>query len=72
MDSGTKSVRELLVEGINVPKDAELDEGVIVAAWSQDANFPLTLGWSLQEFLGARVFFMGAEDGVLGEMLETR
>ena len=72
MDSGTESVRELSVEGVDVPEDAELDEGVIVAARSRDANFPLTLGWSLQEFLGARVFFMGAEDGVLGKTLETR
>ena len=71
MDSGTESIRELLVEGVNVPEDAELDEGVIVAAWSRDANFPLTLGWSLQELLGARLFFMGAEDGVLGKTLET-
>ena len=72
MDSGTESVRELSVEGVDVPEDAELDEGVIVAARSRDTNFPLTLGWSLQEFLGTRVFFMGAEDGVLGKTLETR
>ena len=72
MESGTESIRELLVEGVNVPKDAELDEGMIVAEWSWDTNFPLTLSWSLQEFLGARMFFMGAEDGVLGKTLETR
>ena len=71
MDSGTKSVRELLVEGVDVPEDTELDEGIIVAARSWDVNFLLTLGWSLQEFLGARLFFMGAEDGMLDKMLET-
>ena len=59
MESGTESVRELSVEGVDVPEDAELDEGVIVAAWSWDTNFLLTLGWSLQEVLGARVFFYG-------------
>ena len=70
MESGTESVRELSVEGVDVPEDAELDEGVIVAVWSRDTNFPLTLGWSLQEVLGTRVFFMGAGDGVLDKTLE--
>lgn len=70
VESGTKNTRELSVEGVDVPKDTELDKGVIVAAQSQGTNLLLTLSWSFQ-VLDGRVFFMGGEDGVLHKTLET-
>ena len=44
LGSDTKSAMELLVEGVEVPKDAVLDEGIIVAAQSRGMNLLLTLG----------------------------
>ena len=55
--SGTKSVSKLLVEGIDVREDPVLDEGVMVAALSQEINLPLLLGWSLQDVPGARLLY---------------
>jgi len=50
-------MRELLVEGVDVPEDAAVDEGVMVAALSQSANLPLILGWLIQEVVGARLLY---------------
>jgi len=47
---------ELSVDGVDVPEDGVLDEGVIVAARSRGMNLPLLLGWSFQDVLGARLF----------------
>jgi hypothetical protein len=55
---------ELSVEGVDVPEDAVLDDGVIVAALSLGANLPLILGWPIQELLDARVL-VGAGDEVV-------
>lgn len=55
--SGTKSVSKLLVEGIDLPEDPVLDEGVMVAALSREINLPLLLGWSLQDVPGARLLY---------------
>jgi len=56
MRFGTKSARELSVEGVEVPEGAVLDEGVMVAARSRGMNLPLALGWLFQDMLGARLF----------------
>jgi len=56
MRSGTKSTRELSVEGVEVPEGAVLDKGVMVAAQSQGMNLPLALGWLFQDVLGTRLF----------------
>jgi hypothetical protein len=62
---------ELSVEGVDVPEDAVLDDGVIVAALSLGANLPLILGWPIQELLGARVL-VGAGDEVVDNEGNTR
>jgi len=67
LESGTESVMELSVEGIDVPVEGvevPVDEGVIVVAQSQETNRPLTRGWSLHEMLGTRMF-LSAEDEVI-------
>jgi hypothetical protein len=46
-ESGTESVNELSVDGVDVPVDGvdvPVDEGVTVAARSRGANLPLTRG----------------------------
>ena len=64
--AGSKSEREieLSVEGVDVPEDAVLDDGVIVAALSLAANLPLTLGWSIHKLLGARMLVGAGDDAV--------
>jgi hypothetical protein len=62
---------ELSVEGVDVPEDAVLDDGVIAAALSLGANLPLILGWPIQELLGARVL-VGAGDKVVDNKGNTR
>jgi len=56
-------VSELSVEGVDVPEDGVLDEGMIVAALSRGMNLPLLLGWSFQDVLGASLL-MSVENEV--------
>jgi len=71
MSSGIESARELLVEGVDVPKDAAVDEAVMVAALSRGANLPLTLGWSCQWLLGARMLVDDGKNKAIDNVLNT-
>ena len=48
-------MKELSVDGVDVPVDGVVDAGVIVAALSLDMNFPFCRGWFFQELVGARL-----------------
>jgi len=61
---------ELLVEGVDAPDDAVLDDGMIVAALSLGVNLPLTLSWFIQKLLGARML-VSAGDKVVDNVGNT-
>lgn len=57
-----KSVRELSIDGVDVPVDGVVDNGVIVATLPLCTNFLFCYGWFFQELLGARLLMSAGDE----------
>ena len=55
-------MRELSVDGVDVPVGGVVDDGVIVAALSLDTNFLFCRGWFFQELVGAKLLMSAGDE----------